>query len=624
MRQPVRFIHIVLFLLFTTQGAGLCQLSLFRNFKSIPSSQPQIKYHTDTSAIQSIERYKEIEPKLKPWQGERFPLNKTNQMLWLVIDLDKIPVEWKTRFLVIRNPHINYVNAWLLHQDSFVMAYPATGDKMPFATRQVNHADFSFEWPPLENPAGYTWVIAIDKRYETIHVPVHFFSQEAFQDLVRSRGILFGLMLGLMIFIMLFSLFLFINMREWLYIFYGLFILFSLYYQFGDAGYAFMYLFPNQPFFTDFSRTISASFSTLFYILFILRLLDTKKHLPRLYNISKWLIAGFLLFHVIAIPLLPFATSARSLLHIIWTIIGLSIILACCMVAIQSYRKSVPYSGYAIISILILLISSVIYSLFNSASIPDTSFTRNAYFAGIAFDIIILSLMLSLRFKRYKDEAEKGQLMAQKQQEAIFNAVTDYRQKELERLSQLLHDTVGARLSAIRLNLEHASKQTDQSESLEQSIIQVGNLADMVRNLSHTLSPVMLQQNKLQVLVSDYIKFINQSGHLRIQLDWMGDEDITTYRYKLMTYSMVQELLQNIIKHAQATEAIIQIICSDEVISIFVEDNGQGYYPDSNRKGLGLFQIEKLLHLTNGRFEVTNKSSGGTAVSIEFPVAGNL
>jgi signal transduction histidine kinase len=87
-----------------------------------------------------------------------------------------------------------------------------------------------------------------------------------------------------------------------------------------------------------------------------------------------------------------------------------------------------------------------------------------------------------------------------------------------------------------------------------------------------------------------------------------------------MTYSMVQELLQNIIKHAKATEAIIQIICSDEVVSIFVEDNGMGFDPDLNKKGLGLNQIEKLLHLTGGRFEIKNKPSGGATVSIEFPV----
>ncbi|MCU0403942.1 MAG: ATP-binding protein [Chitinophagaceae bacterium] len=300
--------------------------------------------------------------------------------------------------------------------------------------------------------------------------------------------------------------------------------------------------------------------------------------------------------------------------------LGLAIIFASFSIAIRSYKKSIPYAGYAIISILILFSCSVIYGLFNTGYLPDTGVSRNAYLSGLLIDIVILSFMLSVRFKQYKDGAEKLQMMAQKQQEAIFNAITDYRQKELERLSQMLHDTVGARLSAIRLNLEQSSRRNGFSENLEQSIAQVGNLADMVRDLSHSLSPVMLQQRSLHDLVNDYIKFINQSGQLSIQLDWMGDEDLSTYRYKLMTYSMVQELLQNIIKHAKATEAIIQIICSDEVVSIFVEDNGLGFDPDLNKKGLGLNQIEKLLHLTGGRFEIKNKPSGGATVSIEFPV----
>lgn len=617
----MRFL-LLIFLCFTTVitgGKASAQLSLFRDFEPLPPDSVRLYYCTDTSSNRSIEQLKTMAPQLRRWQGERFPLTKTNRMLWLVIDLSSIPDNWKLQYLLVRNPHINYLHSWLLQNDSLVLTYPPTGDKFAFSTRRINQPDFAMEWADVVHTKANRWVLLLDKRYEVNNVPLHFFSQQGLFSLNRTRGILFGLILGIMLFILIFNLFLFFSMKEWLYISYGLFILFSLFYQFSDAGFAFMYLFPEQPVFTDLVRPFSAIMSTLFYFLFLLLLLDVRQNMPNLFRAFTTLLLVYAVLHFITLPLLPHITSLRVTLHNVWTFFQLLIILCGVVFLLQSLRKRIPFTGYALASALLLISCSIGYSEFVAGNLPDTFFTRNLYLIGILAEILLLSFMLSIRFRRYKDASEQLSRKMQEQQELIFKTVTDYQQRELERVSQMLHDTVGARLSAIRLNLERAANGTA-TTLLQQSIQQVGQLAGTVRDLSHALSPVMFEQQSLQQLVQEYIGFLNQNGRLQVQLDWMGDTDTLPFRYKLMTHTLLQELLQNIIKHADATEAIVQVICTTEMVSIFVEDNGKGYDSTAASKGLGLTQIQKLLYLTGGRFEIKNKAEGGTAVSLEFAV----
>lgn len=583
-----------------------------------------VYYYTDTSTDHSIGRYHAIVPQLRRWEGATFPLSKTNRMLWLVIEGNSVPAAWQTRYLVVRNPHINQLYSWLLQNNQVVLAHRPTGDKYPFASRNMRQPDFAFDWPDATRAAGYRFVLLLDKRYEVTNIPLHFFTEEDLYNLNRSRGTLFGLMLGMMLFIMIFSLFLFFNMKEWLYICYGLFILFSLYYQFSDAGFSFMYLYPSQPFFSDFSRPVAATMSTVFYFLFLLVLLDVRKNLPRLFTPMAGLALLLAFFHFVTLPLLPGATRLRAILHTIWTLFELAIILCSLVLPVLALRKKIPFAGYALASVIILISCSVGYSQFTAGKLPDTFLTRNLYLLGIFSEIFLLSFMLSIRFRRYKEASEQLALQVQQQQEAIFKSVTDYQQRELERVSQMLHDTVGARLSAIRLNLERSASNGNDAPLLQQSIEQVGQLAGTVRDLSHALSPIMLEQMPLKKIVEEYVGFINHNGRLMVQLEWMGDADQLPFRYKLMTHTILQELLQNIIKHADATEAILQVICSAEIISIFAEDNGRGYQPDQTRRGLGLAQIEKLMQLTNGHYEIKNKPEGGTTVSVEYPVQNTV
>ena len=82
----------------------------------------------------------------------------------------------------------------------------------------------------------------------------------------------------------------------------------------------------------------------------------------------------------------------------------------------------------------------------------------------------------------------------------------------------------------------------------------------------------------------------------------------------------MQELIQNIIKHSGATEAIVQLLLEDDLVSIFVEDNGRGFDVNKMQEGLGFLQIKQLVTFVNGTLQVDSVLEKGSRISIEFTV----
>ena len=287
-------------------------------------------------------------------------------------------------------------------------------------------------------------------------------------------------------------------------------------------------------------------------------------------------------------------------------------------------KKKVPYSLYVFVSSNILVFAIFFFNWLRSdIGIHDSFFIRNIMSISIIVEIIILTMVLTLRFKTYKLNAESLLKKTNEQQEQIFKTISDYQQKEMQRFSSLLHDSVGAKLSAMRLNLETIQNNHNGvpvHEHLKQSINDISDLANDVRRFSHNLSPVLLQNKGLVNSMEDFIQNINRTSTLHIQFESIGSLQTVSFRYELMVYNILQELIQNIIKHSGATEAIIQLILEKEIISILVEDNGKGLVENEHNDGLGFFQIKQLIIFVKGRLEIKSPLNSGCRVSIEFPV----
>jgi signal transduction histidine kinase len=135
--------------------------------------------------------------------------------------------------------------------------------------------------------------------------------------------------------------------------------------------------------------------------------------------------------------------------------------------------------------------------------------------------------------------------------------------------------------------------------------------------------PEVLLKHGLDKALSRYCNNISNSQSLTIQYDSWGE--IKRYRdsFELSVYRIVQELLNNIVKHSKATHAIVQVNGQDNILSITIEDNGVGFNQDNGTgTGMGLGSLRSRVNAMNGKIEVEGEPGSGVSAYLEFETTG--
>ncbi|WP_165917231.1 sensor histidine kinase [Flaviaesturariibacter aridisoli] len=180
-----------------------------------------------------------------------------------------------------------------------------------------------------------------------------------------------------------------------------------------------------------------------------------------------------------------------------------------------------------------------------------------------------------------------------------------------------LHDEIGTMLSVARMNL---SAGTD-PEHLQTAGKLLGDVAQTVRVMSHQLMPVALQQYGFRQAVEQLVADINAAGKLPVELALVGFESPRfTDLFYSTCYRMVQELLQNVLKHAGAGHALLQLVEHPELVSLMVEDDGCGLGPEGHRDGRGLRLLASRVAFLQGSLHIESSPGAGTTVIVELPV----
>jgi signal transduction histidine kinase len=230
--------------------------------------------------------------------------------------------------------------------------------------------------------------------------------------------------------------------------------------------------------------------------------------------------------------------------------------------------------------------------------------------------------VVAQKFLQFQGRSNALLIEMQHKDKEISDKMSEIKESDLSRISQFLHDNIGAEISALRLHIEKLTgEQTDptKKEQWQQIVERTGKIADEIRKTSHQLSPTMLQRFGLTQSIGHYISDINTTGKIHIQFDFQGDCDKIQQRKSILILQIIQETTQNTIKHAQAKNMIVQLFYDDsKKIHLVMEDDGIGFDVEKTPFGLGLTQLEQIIHLSNGKFNVVSKTNEGTTINIEL------
>jgi signal transduction histidine kinase len=219
--------------------------------------------------------------------------------------------------------------------------------------------------------------------------------------------------------------------------------------------------------------------------------------------------------------------------------------------------------------------------------------------------------------KRFQEE--KFRNLEQEQEIGQLRAMMKGEEKERIRIAQDLHDGIGGMLASIKMNLSTISQEQSELRILPSFIKVSGMLnetATEVRKTAHNLMPDALSKQDLRAALLQYCEN-SSSATLHIDLQYDVAEQINKDA-ELFIYRIVQELVQNMVKHAKATYAVIQLMLHNNSLSITVEDNGIGFDTTLPVKGSGLQNMNKRVETLQGYISISSGKGKGTTVHIEF------
>ncbi len=215
-----------------------------------------------------------------------------------------------------------------------------------------------------------------------------------------------------------------------------------------------------------------------------------------------------------------------------------------------------------------------------------------------------------------------------KAEQAVTQALIEGQEAERRRIAQELHDGLGQSLTAIRLHLNALESDVSHfaqknQEALEKVKLILQTTTQEVKAISRDLMPNVLKDYGLVKALEFLAQTINDTNQVRVELQVYGLEHEPDQARKVGLYRVAQELINNALKHAEATQIDVQLVKHATSVVLTVEDNGRGFNvpaEDSPRSSFGLRNIETRVKFLDGTFEIDSRLGTGTSVTVEIPL----
>ena len=233
-------------------------------------------------------------------------------------------------------------------------------------------------------------------------------------------------------------------------------------------------------------------------------------------------------------------------------------------------------------------------------------------------------ILVLIFYKNYKlSQQNKLEQIQNNLQLKVINATIDAKEAERKTIAEILHDSVSALLSSVSLHLQASKAQLKNNVPVEINKAQeiLGEASTKIRDLSHKLISSVLMKFGLAFAVHDLCEKYSNS-----EIEFISDDNgIKRYhqRFEIKIYSIIEELINNILKHSKAKNASITLVeRNSDTLIIQIIDDGVGFDVKKERKkdGLGLNHIDARIKMMHGVFNINAKVGEGTSIFISVPI----
>ncbi|WP_221307443.1 sensor histidine kinase [Rhabdobacter roseus] len=501
-----------------------------------------------------------------------------------------------------------------------------TGDHFRFRERPYLNNNYAF---PIRLRAGQTsqYFLRVNQSYATLSFFVRLWPRQAFLASDRNEYFLWGIFIGIVCLILVLNFVMLLAVRDWIYLWYNLYLHFITMHLFCDAGLGFQYLWPDSPHLNDFMPVYlyvwAAMVAQTTFMQYFINQDRSHSRVYRWVNAFKWFVVGCLAV-AIAMPLFDVAGHKQYMYQFVSLATSYFVPVIVVLTALSLYEKvtrgegekMVRYYGYA------LAVQFTGYGLvavmnFCQAQGWPLPFDVETYVVlggTLLTDLVFFTYGLAYRYMHTlhgNQQLELGLLQSQQEaQQQVIHSLQD----ERRRLAQDLHDDVGPLLATAKGYLSRFDR-VSRISGLQRAQTLLDEAADELRALSHQLLPRQLAQSGLASALAEACHQASRRG-APVQFVSLGQGRTLGEQRDQMLFSMAVQLIRIAQQQTMVTEITAQLLFHEDEVSLSVEDNGQSSaFTDSD-----LINLRAKADLVGATLLLDNFEAGNSAlVSLPNP-----
>jgi two-component system, sensor histidine kinase LadS len=542
-----------------------------------------------------------------------FGISKSNFWLKIVV---KNTLPDATYKLVLSTITPDTIEIYGFKKDN-ILEKTLIGEGIPSNERFLN-----YYFKPQGDPSVYYLKITGDGQ--PIALPMRIIRSDVDHD-VGIFSILFsGLLYGIVCFILIINSVLFVGTKEKLYGYFLIFNIFCTGVVLYFDGFVKLLIFQNSVYWNNqfIAIALCGSFISLNY--YLCELLKIKERKPvvnqyfRLINSIFWAIGILSFWH-------PTGFSLYVKLNLVLTTVEAFLLFYSVMIMRQ---KEKDFFIAQLISVGLVIVFGTIVQLYFVGFLPVNLLTRYAVHGMILPPIFIQTFILFKRFKTLAEDQMALQTTLLTASEQYSQSLISTLENERKRLSAEFHDSIGQNLLVIRnrilLMLKQNPTNNGQKEKLDGLAAITSETLDEIRAISQNLRPTTLDTIGLTASLSNMLERLKRSTEMKIDFVCPQNIDETIHKdLEINVYRILQELMNNVLKHSKSIQATVTITKEAHHILIEVKDDGLGFDTQKmtmTNAGNGFTSIKERVKILKGEMKIESEIQEGTTVNIKIPL----
>lgn len=537
---------------------------------------------------QAIDRQQtgQFQPASSPTNRQDFGYN-TTATHWLYFRLhNPTNAPAKTRLMLeIEYANIDELQLFEVDEDSIQTTGP-TGDRFPYPQRAYQNNNYVFPISLRANQqTGY--YLRVKQPYAILSFSMQLWHRPAFVASDRTEYFLWGIYVGIICMVLVLNIVMLLALRDWIYVWYSLFLHFVTMHIFSDSGLGFQYLWPTVPYLNEFSPVYLYVWATMVaQTTFMQYFIHQNRHNSRVYG---WVnafkigvtaaLAASIAVHWLKVPgRETYMYQVESVATTCFVpMMALLMILSLYeksrtkhpddrVVRYYSYALTVQFSGY-------VLVAFMNFCQVRGWSLPFDVESYVIMGLSVLIDLMFFTYGLTYRYNQAKEKNQQLELDLLHNQQMAQQQVITSLETERQRLAQDLHDDIGPLLATAKGYLSRLFR-TEPLPPLQQAQSLIDEAADELRTLSHQLLPRHITEQPVADAIAEVSRKLGSRG-VPVQFISLGKARSLGEQREQLLFSMATQLIRIARQHPQATEVLVQLLYHDEQLNLSVEDDGQ-------------------------------------------------